>query len=139
MKRTERLRASTDFAAVRTKGRAVHGTATTLSWVATARAQNRFGFVVGKRVGNAVQRNLVKRRLRAVMESRKVALAPGHDIVVIARPGAAGQTFAELERDVERLLQRSRLYRTVATTAVEPSGATQPAATSTHQSEYKLS
>jgi ribonuclease P protein component len=154
MKRAERIRASADFAAVRARGRAVHGAAATLSWVGTAgveldgppegtvpappsrRAQNRFGFVVGKRVGHAVQRNLVKRRLRALMDARKGALKPGHDIVIIARPGAAQRTFAELAHEVERLLQRSRLYSTVTTTtAEEPSGAAQPTATSTHQAE----
>jgi ribonuclease P protein component len=138
MKRAERIRASADFAAVRATGRAVHGAAATLSWVVTVgtgRAQNRFGFVVGKRVGNAVQRNLVKRRLRALVDDRIGALKPGHDIVIIARPGAAQRTFAELAHEVERLLQRARLYSTVTTTAEEPSGAAQPTATSTHQAE----
>lgn len=59
----------------------------------------RVGFVVSKAVGNAVTRNVVKRRLRHLVADRLPATPPGMDIVVRALPPAAVQPDA-LRRDV---------------------------------------
>ncbi|WP_156738627.1 ribonuclease P protein component [Occultella aeris] len=67
----------------------------------------RVGFVVSKAVGGAVQRNLVKRRLRAISASRLETFPIGSSVVVRALPPAAAATFPELERDVVRCLDRS--------------------------------
>jgi ribonuclease P protein component len=57
------------------------------------------GFVVSKEVGNAVTRNLVKRRLRAIAAERLGALAPGVSVVVRALPASATACFADLRHD----------------------------------------
>ena len=66
---------------------------------------SRYGISVSKRVGNAVIRNRVKRRLREIM--RAVPLKPGWDIVFIARPAAAGIDYTGLKQAVEDLLTRA--------------------------------
>jgi ribonuclease P protein component len=68
---------------------------------------SRYGFVVSKRVGKAVIRNRVKRLLREVL--RQVRLKPGWDIVFIARPMAAGASFASLKSLVLGLLSQAQL------------------------------
>lgn len=60
---------------------------------------NRFGFIVSKAVGNAVNRNLVKRRMRA-MAAQFTADAIGLDVVVRALPGAADVDWNELHQQV---------------------------------------
>ncbi len=70
---------------------------------------SRFGFVVSKRVGNAVTRNLVKRRLREVVRNRKVK--EGWDAVFIARRGAADAEFRQLQQATDNLLRRARLFQ----------------------------
>lgn len=55
---------------------------------------NRFAYAIGKRVGNAVTRNLVRRRLREIV--RMVPLRPGYDLVISGRPEAASASFDEL-------------------------------------------
>jgi ribonuclease P protein component len=110
MKRQFRLRSARDFAAVRTQGKAVHSAVLTLSWLATDKSANRYGFIAGKRVGNAVTRNLVKRRLRAIIQTRNTQIASDYDITIIARQGSAQRTFAEHVADIERLLKRARLW-----------------------------
>ena len=67
----------------------------------------RVGFVVSKAVGNAVTRNRVKRRLRAVASDLLPGLPAGYDVVVRANPAAAEATYAELQADVARGLQRA--------------------------------
>lgn len=67
------------------------------------------GFVVGKQVGTAVVRNLVKRRLRHVLRERLSMLPPGAAVVVRATPRAATASSAELAEDVDRALMRLRL------------------------------
>lgn len=59
------------------------------------------GFVVSKSVGNAVERNQVKRRLRSIMATRLAELEPGGKIVVRALPAAKDATSQTLAADVE--------------------------------------
>lgn len=70
-------------------------------------ALSRYGFSVGRRVGNAVVRNQVKRLLREIM--RSTSLQPGWDIIFIARSYTAGVNYAELEAAVKALLSRAGL------------------------------
>lgn len=81
---------------------------------------SRFGFSVSKRVGGAVLRNRVRRRLREIVRLRRPALAPGWDVVLIARPPVAQAEFRQIETAVERLLQQAGLYGVV--TANPPLG-----------------
>ena len=75
----------------------------------------RLGLAVPRRVGDAVTRNHVKRKLREAFAEAGADLEPAHDVVIVARPGAA----ATIEREdhgwlVEEL--RSLLAQTVAAT-----------------------
>jgi ribonuclease P protein component len=63
------------------------------------------GFVVSRAVGGAVQRNVVKRRLRALMASRLGALPQGARVVVRALPTAAGAGSDVLARDLDHALR----------------------------------
>jgi len=62
----------------------------------------RFGFTVTKKMGNAVVRNRIKRRLR--MATKQAALKhalSGHDYVIISRHKALDCSFSDLLRDME--------------------------------------
>lgn len=67
----------------------------------------RFGFTVTKKMGNAVARNRIKRRLRTALKqvADTHALA-GHDYVIISRTKALDCPFAELIRDMEFAFSR---------------------------------
>ncbi|MFC9686931.1 ribonuclease P protein component [Kribbella sp. NPDC056951] len=66
----------------------------------------RVGFVVNKAVGNAVLRNRVHRRLRAVLAARLPDLPPGSLTVVRALPSSASASYDELVADVDGALSR---------------------------------
>ena len=67
----------------------------------------RYGLTVSRRIGKAVIRNKIKRRLREII--RKTGLKPGWDIVIIARNTAASADFATLGRSVDNLLMKAGL------------------------------
>jgi len=67
----------------------------------------RLGLTVSRRVGNAVQRNRVKRRLREFFRLNKDRL-PVADIVIIAQPGAAELDCQALDRELTIALRPSR-------------------------------
>lgn len=65
---------------------------------------NRFGFIVSKAVGNAVHRNLVKRRMRA-LAAQIPATANGLDFVFRALPGSAETEWNELSQQISTALE----------------------------------
>lgn len=66
----------------------------------------RIGLVVGKAVGNSVVRHRVTRRLRAAVRDELHRLPVTADLVVRARPEAAGASFLVLHRDLSAGLDR---------------------------------
>ncbi|WP_370454442.1 ribonuclease P protein component [Homoserinibacter sp. GY 40078] len=64
----------------------------------------RFGFIVSKAVGNAVERNLVRRRMRAVARSIVDAGGTGSDVVIRALPGSAQRGWNSLAADMHAIL-----------------------------------
>ncbi len=69
----------------------------------------RVGFIVGRRIGNAVTRNRVKRRMREAVRSLYPRLRSGHDLVFIARPPAAFASVSDLAAAITSLTQRAGL------------------------------
>ena len=104
------MRRSEDFTdAVR--GGARSGTRRLVVHLRTADAAGdpvRVGFVVSRAVGNAVERNRVKRRLRGLLAPRLEDLHHGEKLVVRALPAAAGATSGELAGDLDTALERAR-------------------------------
>ena len=67
----------------------------------------RYGLTASRRVGNAVVRNRVRRRLRAAAEEVLPRIADGeHDYVLIGRKTSLGRPFEALKRDLEEGLRR---------------------------------
>lgn len=104
MDSVQRLRKTQDFARVRTDGKSWADGFLVVAAIRNGTPTTRFGFTVGRRVGNAVTRNRVKRRLREA--TSEVCTADGWDVVVIARNRAADADYHALKRSVTSLLAR---------------------------------
>jgi ribonuclease P protein component len=67
----------------------------------------RVGFTVSKKVGNAVERNRVRRRLREVVRlAAPRRMRPGYDYVLIGRRAALDLPFEQMIEDFDRALHR---------------------------------
>jgi ribonuclease P protein component len=101
------LTKSHDYAAVHQQGKWLSGRLIGIKSRPNGLAETRWGVITGKRVGNAVTRNRVKRRLREIMH--RMPLKAGNDIVVIARSEVAQAEFKELGEKTLMLLARAGL------------------------------
>jgi ribonuclease P protein component len=115
----ERLKRRSEFRAVATGVRAA---VTAFTLQALRRADDnppRVGFTVSKQVGNAVERNRVRRRLREIVRlsaasaaavagepATAVGLRSGHDYVLVGRKAALGAPFTEMMRELDTALAR---------------------------------
>ena len=103
----ERLRQRADFLAA-----AAGAKAPAAAFVLQARNRRdegpaRFGFTVSKKVGNAVERNRVRRRLREVVRLCGASrVRAGHDYVLIGRRAALDMPFTRMAEDFEGALRR---------------------------------
>jgi ribonuclease P protein component len=70
----------------------------------------RLGISVGRKVGNAVCRNRIKRWLREYFRVNRAGLISGTELSVVVRPGAAQLAHAELDQQLREALQRLRVY-----------------------------
>lgn len=87
------------------RGRRVAGSLTLVHVLATGSEDPaRFGFVVSKKVGGAVIRNRVRRRLRALGRHALTEVSPGTDVVIRALPDSAHATWASLQGEVAQAL-----------------------------------
>jgi len=70
------------------------------------------GFTVSRKVGNSVERNRAKRRLRAASDQVLAHHAlPGHEFVIIGRRGTLGRPFPALLKDLKTALKRLDAYQ----------------------------
>src|SRR5438093_8212498 len=87
MQQRFRLRRKSEFMAVYRKGRAWSNDVLVVRALRNDLEHSRVGFSVSRKVGGAVVRNRVRRRLREIF--RSVSVQPGWDLVIIARPASA--------------------------------------------------
>lgn len=111
--RIRRITRRSDFQRVRTQGRSLHGQFLVLGYLRDGAEENdtpsRLGLITTKRLGNAVVRNRVRRKLRGIMQRIGDRFAPGFLLVLIARNAASGASSEQLEKEWKWLMHRASL------------------------------
>jgi ribonuclease P protein component len=101
-----RLRKRRDFTDCQKRGRRVAGRWLVIFALDNALGRSRWGLSVPKKVGSAVVRNRVKRRLREIVRRERRKPSPPRDLCILARPEAAEASIDELSRELDALSRR---------------------------------
>ena len=72
---------------------------------------SQLGVTVGTKVGKAVRRNRVRRRIKEIYRLHEPSIRPGFDIVIVARVKSRDATYHQLEADLLRLLDKLNLRK----------------------------
>lgn len=104
-----RLKAESDFRRVRSEGRSWSHPLLVLYATPNHEKSFRAGYSISKRVGPAVVRNRVRRRLREILRARLHDVQLGWDIVIVARPPSGVATFGHIVEAMDTILGRAQL------------------------------
>jgi len=113
----EMLRAAKDFAALQRSVRARSERLLSARFAANGQDRTRFGISTSRRIGGAVVRNRVRRRIRESLRALAPRLIVGWDVLIVARPESALASRAELATTLERLLRKGGVLREEGTEA----------------------
>jgi ribonuclease P protein component len=97
---------------VRTEGKPVHGRAMLLGVLKNdVEPGQRIGIVTSRRIGNAVVRNRVRRRLREIVRAARPRLVAGLWLVIVAKVPSATAPFSVLSEEWMQLARRGSILR----------------------------
>jgi len=111
VRRQYRLRDKDRFQQVRRQGRSYKHPLIVMVILPNDLPHSRFGFTASKRIGNAVKRNRVRRLMREAVRLQWDDIAPGWDVVCIARRPIATATFHEVQAACQTLLAKAGLLK----------------------------
>ena len=109
MKKTESLKKNSDFQHVFKMGKTKGSGILVAFVVPNGLAINRLGVTVSKKMGKAVTRNLLRRRIKEAFRSFEQELVGGHDIVILPRPDLACAGFSEIVKTLRYLMRKQGL------------------------------
>jgi len=109
LNKKQRLTHLTDFLHVRQNGKVFTNTYMVLLVAHNHLGYSRFAVAAGRRVGNAVERNRVKRRLRACVDEISSMIAHGWDLIFYARQPIISSDFAAIRDAMKALVREAGL------------------------------
>jgi ribonuclease P protein component len=112
MSALEMLRSTVDFQRIQGQSRTRAHPALLMRYRPNELDRTRYGISTGRRVGGAVVRNKVRRRIRAILRRLEGKVQPGWDILLVARPPSAEVSQAELEQTLTRLMSAAGVLAT---------------------------
>jgi ribonuclease P protein component len=111
VKQRYRVRQNERFQEIRRRGQSFGNELLVMCVLQNELPYSRFGFSISSRIGGAVLRNRVKRRLREAVRVRMELIEPGWDIVFIAKYPIGRASFQQMDVACARLLRRAHLLR----------------------------
>jgi ribonuclease P protein component len=119
--RARRITRRSDFQRVRRKGRSYRGRHMIVGVLSDGEIRSlKVGYITTRRVGNAVARSGIRRRLRGIVQRHGEHLQCGHWLVMIPHAQSGGISSAELERDWLKLVRRAGILEAETEQPQEP-------------------
>ncbi len=109
MKKTVAIRQNHEFRSLYYKGGSKASGLLVLYYKKNRQGQNRLGITVSKKVGNAVTRNRIRRRIKENYRLLEMQIRDGYDIVLVARGRMASADFHACGASLRSLLEKSGL------------------------------
>ena len=110
--REYRLRHDKDIKTLFAKSKSVFGIYVGIKFTKNKLDVSRFAVVVGTKVSKkAVDRNRLKRQVRAIIHERLGDITPGFDVMLLVRKEAVGHTYEELEAQLVKALTKAKLLK----------------------------
>ncbi len=100
-----------EFRRIYRKGRSAVSPCMVVYCQKNRQGRSRLGVTVSTKLGHAVVRNRVRRRLREIYRLNREHMVPGYDVIVVARTRAAAAPYRRLEREYLSLLNKLELSR----------------------------
>lgn len=110
MNRSYSLKRHKEFRYTYRVGKSVGAHLFSLVWARNRTDTVKIGFSVSKKIGNSVQRNRAKRRLRACITPMLPSLKKGRNLIFIARRDVLTIPFAEMQKQMEDVIRRAGLW-----------------------------
>ena len=111
MKKRFRVKKEKDFNAIFKEGKSFANRKFVIYRLENNEQHFRVGLSVSKKLGNAVMRNQIKRRIRHILIEHKNQLVENVDFVVIARKGVEILDYAEMKKNLLHVLKLSKIYQ----------------------------
>lgn len=111
LRKSFRVKKEKDFDAIFKKGASVANRKFVIYRLENNETHFRVGLSVSKKLGNAVTRNQIKRRIRHVLIQNSNQLVDNVDFVVIARKGVELLEYAEIEKNLLHVLRLAKIYQ----------------------------
>ena len=111
MKHTAALKQNYEFRRLYSKGKSAVSPFVAVYCRKNRLGYSRLGITTGVKLGKAVRRNQVRRRLREAYRLHEAELIPGYDLVVVARMRAVRASYRELEHSLLRCADKLGLRR----------------------------
>jgi ribonuclease P protein component len=105
------IKQSSDFRRIYARGKSAVSPCVVVYCRKNRLGVNRTGFTVSKKMGKAVVRNRVRRRLREIMRLNGARLEQGYDLILVARGRAIEAEYRRLEADVLSCCGRLHLMK----------------------------
>lgn len=110
MKKTYRIKSDKDFQMIFSKGTSIANRKFVIYFLDKNQNHYRVGLSVSKKLGNAVMRNSIKRKIRHVIMELSSHL--GHyDFVIIARKGVEELDYHEVKKNLLHVLKLANVYQ----------------------------
>jgi len=110
----EMIRSAADFQQIQSQSRSRAHPLLLMRYRRNGLDRTRYGISTSRKVGSAVVRNGVRRRLRTILRALARDIEPGYDILLVARPAAAAVKQSELDAALRQLMRGASLVRVVA-------------------------
>lgn len=106
MKRYEMVKKHEDFSKIINTGKKVSGKYLIIFYIAKDYIKPNFGLAIGKKCGNAVIRNKLKRRVRNIVDNNRLLFKNNRNYIIMIKGSASCASFQELEQDLTNLLRK---------------------------------